>query len=140
MRRFFDHTSDAISINSVHCIETRAISDLGRKASAIHSCVRWLLQRQGMLHMERRASPQGELHFEETRAVTHAKPQRILRLAQVRAITGLGRSFIYQLQAQKRFPQRIKIGARAVGWLEEEVLKWVADRVAESRGDVGDDS
>jgi prophage regulatory protein len=80
-----------------------------------------------------RTGNQQQLHFEDPKAVEQPKPQRLLRLSQVRAITGLGRSFIYQLQAQKRFPQRIKIGTRAVGWLEDEVMKWVADRVAESR-------
>ncbi len=60
--------------------------------------------------------------------------QRILCLREVCALTGLGRSFIYQLQAEGRFPQRIKLGARAVGWLEDEVQRWVADRISESRG------
>jgi prophage regulatory protein len=65
---------------------------------------------------------------------TAATPHlRILRLPEVCALTGLGRSFIYQLQADGRFPQRIKLGARAVGWLEDEVEQWVGDRVAESR-------
>ena len=62
-----------------------------------------------------------------------ASPPRILRLKEVCKVTGLGRSCIYQLQAAKRFPQRIKIGLRAVGWLENEVQKWLADRIAESR-------
>jgi prophage regulatory protein len=83
--------------------------------------------------MNSKGSRQSELPFEESNSVVQAKPQRILRLAQVRALTGLGRSFIYQLQAQKRFPQRIKIGERAVGWLEDEVQEWLADRIAKSR-------
>jgi len=70
-----------------------------------------------------------------TSAPAAATPhQRILRLREVCALTGLGRSFIYQLQAEGRFPQRIKLGARAVGWLEDEVQRWVADRISESRG------
>lgn len=59
--------------------------------------------------------------------------QRILRLPEVCALTGLGRSFIYQLQAEGRFPQRIKLGVRAVGWVEEEAQRWLGDRIAESR-------
>jgi len=59
--------------------------------------------------------------------------QRILRLRQVCELTGLGRSCIYQLQAERRFPQRIKIGVRAVGWLEDEVRNWLADRIVDSR-------
>jgi prophage regulatory protein len=61
--------------------------------------------------------------------------QRVLRLPQVCAATGLRRSFIYQLQAQNRFPNRIKIGARAVGWLESEVQEWLIERIAQSRSE-----
>jgi prophage regulatory protein len=83
--------------------------------------------------MEKTRHPQGELLLEDHDPTEQPKSQRILRLAQVRAVTGLGRSFIYQLQAQKQFPQRIKIGVRAVGWVEAEVLQWVTQRIAQSR-------
>jgi prophage regulatory protein len=59
--------------------------------------------------------------------------QRILRLPEVCAVTGLGRSFIYQLQAAGSFPQRVKLGVRAVGWLEDEVQRWLSDKVAKDR-------
>jgi prophage regulatory protein len=68
-----------------------------------------------------------------SRASGTISPPRILRLKEVCKVTGLGRSCIYQLQAAKRFPHRIKIGLRAVGWLEDDVQKWLADRIAESR-------
>ena len=58
---------------------------------------------------------------------------QILRLPQVCAVTGLKRSMIYQLEAEQRFPNRIKIWVRAVGWIESEVRTWVAMRIAESR-------
>jgi prophage regulatory protein len=60
-------------------------------------------------------------------------PERILRLPQVCQMTGLRRSMIYQLQAEDRFPHRIKLGARAVGWLEHEVQEWLAQRIRLSR-------
>ena len=41
---------------------------------------------------------------------------------------------IYQMQAEGRFPRRIKLGERAVGWLESEVRDWLATRVDASRG------
>lgn len=40
-------------------------------------------------------------------------------------MTGLSRSTIYELQADRRFPQSIKIAARAVGWMESEVQEWI---------------
>ncbi|MGH8141416.1 MAG: helix-turn-helix transcriptional regulator [Steroidobacteraceae bacterium] len=57
----------------------------------------------------------------------------VLRLPMVCEITGLCRSMIYQLEAEHCFPSRIKIGTRAVGWLEGEVQAWVASRVEGSR-------
>ena len=60
--------------------------------------------------------------------------ERALRLRQVSQLTGLGRSMIYQMQAEGRFPQRIKLGERAVGWLESEVRDWLARRIDASRG------
>jgi prophage regulatory protein len=58
---------------------------------------------------------------------------RVLRLKEVCSVTGLRRSFIYKLQSEKRFPHSIKIGARAVGWLENEVRDWINGRVRFSR-------
>ena len=40
---------------------------------------------------------------------------------------------IYQLEADLRFPQRVKIGVRAVGWLDKEVNAWLIKRIAMSR-------
>ena len=36
---------------------------------------------------------------------------------------------VYQLEAEQRFPHRIKIGLRAVGWVESEIQAWLAQRV-----------
>lgn len=67
-------------------------------------------------------------------AVSHGESLKILRLPQVCDLTGLGRSVIYQMEADLRFPKRIKLGTRAVGWLEQEVHTWLANRIASSRG------
>ena len=63
-------------------------------------------------------------------------PLQVLRLPEVRKVTGLCRSMIYQLEAERRFPRRIKIGARAVGWVEGEVRQWLVQRIEQSRGSV----
>jgi prophage regulatory protein len=41
---------------------------------------------------------------------------------------------VYQMEAEQRFPRRIKIGTRAVGWLEGEILSWLSARIESSRG------
>ena len=58
----------------------------------------------------------------------------IIRLPVVKARTGLSRSSIYQRMAEGTFPKKISLGgARAVGWIEEEVSQWVEQRIAASR-------
>jgi prophage regulatory protein len=66
-------------------------------------------------------------------AKRHTPNECALRLPQVCKITGLRRSMIYRMQAEKRFPQRIKLSERAVGWLEREVQDWLAQRIESSR-------
>jgi prophage regulatory protein len=63
---------------------------------------------------------------------------QVLRLPQVCKVTGLCRSMIYQLEAKDRFPRRIRIGLRAVGWVEGEVQDWLAERLALSRRSMSD--
>jgi prophage regulatory protein len=58
---------------------------------------------------------------------------QILRLPQVIQVTGLCRSMIYQLEATNRFPHRVRIGTRAVGWLHGEIQRWLSQQVARSR-------
>lgn len=60
-------------------------------------------------------------------------PVQILRLPQVCKVTGLGRSMIYQLESERRFPCRVRIGARAVGWVEAEVQGWLMGRIQHHR-------
>lgn len=50
----------------------------------------------------------------------------LIRLTAVREITGRSRSSIY---ADPTFPRPVKIGHRAVAWVENEVREWVEQRV-----------
>ena len=58
---------------------------------------------------------------------------KVLRLRAVREITGLSRSSIYAAIARGEFPRQVSLGARAVGWIEAEVLAWVEKRISVSR-------
>lgn len=62
-----------------------------------------------------------------------SSPRRILRLAQVIALTGLSRSTIYQSLANGGFPQQIRLGARSVGWVAAEIDEWISSRIEQSR-------
>ena len=56
--------------------------------------------------------------------------EQVLRRRDVETITGLSRSGIYQLIAQKRFPTPISLGnSHAVGWLKSEIDAWIQERV-----------
>ena len=59
--------------------------------------------------------------------------EKILRLADVKARTGLSRSTIYLNIQNSLFPKPISLGARCVGWLESEIDAWIQARVQQSR-------
>lgn len=52
----------------------------------------------------------------------------ILRLPQVLARTGLSRSMTYELMAIGDFPKPRKLGKRAVGWVEADIVNWINSR------------
>lgn len=58
---------------------------------------------------------------------------RFIRIHGVMFHTGLSRSYIYHLSGIGLFPKSISLvpGGKARGWLEQEVLDWVTERVAE---------
>lgn len=51
-----------------------------------------------------------------------------LRMPAVMEVTGLGRSTIYALIAQGKFPTPVKLGSRAVAWPETVVAEWLNSR------------
>ena len=54
--------------------------------------------------------------------------RRLLTLRDVMAMTALSRSAIYALMAKSRFPKPIRVGARAVRWVGQEVADFIASR------------
>lgn len=69
-----------------------------------------------------------------TPAITPAPSIQVIRLPQVCEITGLCRSAIYQLEAEQKFPCRVHLGPRSVGWISQEIQLWLAKRIELSRG------
>lgn len=53
---------------------------------------------------------------------------RIIRIADVQVLVGVGRSTVYRWEAEGAFPRRRQVGPGVVGWLESEVLEWLASR------------
>lgn len=54
--------------------------------------------------------------------------QKILRLQEVREVTGCSKSFIYRNMCFGNFPSQIKLGARAVGWYRRDIEEWMNSR------------
>lgn len=60
---------------------------------------------------------------------------RILRLPEVKEITGLSGSTIYAWVTEGKFPKPINLGNRSVGWLQSEVVAWIKNRIRLSRSE-----
>lgn len=60
------------------------------------------------------------------------KRERLLRLSEVEARTGLRKSAIYagMRASPATFPRCILITARCVAWPESRIEQWIADRLA----------
>jgi prophage regulatory protein len=58
--------------------------------------------------------------------------KRVLRVQAVIDKSGLGRSTIYAMIKADRFPAPIKLGHRAVGWLEDDIDLWLNVRAIAS--------
>ena len=56
--------------------------------------------------------------------------RRILRLPQVVEATGETRSTIYKRIAEGEFPKPVKLGAKSVGWVEDEISAYNEARIA----------
>ena len=60
--------------------------------------------------------------------------RKILRLPQVEEATGESRSTIYKRISEGEFPKPVKLGAKAVGWVEDEIAEYNERRIAARDG------
>lgn len=56
--------------------------------------------------------------------------RKFLRLKQVKELTGMSRSWIYDAVKRGAFPAPIHLSTRAVAWDSEAISAWQAGRVA----------
>jgi len=59
-----------------------------------------------------------------------AQPTELIALPEVMQITGVKTTKIYDMVNKGIFPQKVRIGPRAVRWVKAEVLQWVAEQIA----------
>ena len=56
------------------------------------------------------------------------RQRNVLRIWEVMKRVKMSKSHIYAEKAQGRFPQSVKISARAVGWYEDEIDEYIETR------------
>jgi len=59
----------------------------------------------------------------------HSAQPSLLRRPKVEARTGYSRSTIYAMMEAGDFPRPVKLGPRAVAWVESEVDAWISARI-----------
>lgn len=69
-----------------------------------------------------------------TTSGNESQAERLLRLPDVEARTGLKKSAIYAGMKAATFPACIKLGPRAAAWPESEISNWIASKIRSARG------
>jgi prophage regulatory protein len=59
---------------------------------------------------------------------------KLLRLNDVKGMTGLSKSTIYARISEGSFPRQIALGPRLVVWLEADIQTWIKQQVSTARG------
>ena len=62
--------------------------------------------------------------------------QSLIRLPEVLKRTGFGKAWIYRLISEGRFPAPVKIGTRAVAFVESEIDEWIYKIISDSRNHI----
>lgn len=62
--------------------------------------------------------------------------QSLIRFSEVQKRTGYSKAWLYRLMSQNRFPASIKIGSRAIAFIESEIDDWIEQSIVESRGEI----
>lgn len=67
--------------------------------------------------------------------MTNQKNQnkRFIRLPEVMNKTGYGKSWIYHLISEGNFPKPVKLGVRAIAFVESEIEEWMDEVINKSR-------
>ena len=69
-----------------------------------------------------------QTHTETMPPAPDAQVAVFVRMAAVVRMTGLGRSTIYRLMAEQKFPSPVRLAKRAVAWRRIDLEQWSAGR------------
>lgn len=62
-----------------------------------------------------------------------SNPERFIKLPEVKRRTSLSTSEIYRRLEAGTFPAQVRLGAKAVAWLDSEVQDWIDQTVQAGR-------
>ena len=68
----------------------------------------------------------------------NGQTRRLIRIKSVTKLTGLSKSYVYQLVTQGFFPKSIQLvpGGTSVAWVEAEIQDWISSRIQARDGEV----
>jgi len=71
------------------------------------------------------------LRFKGEAVMDQDKPvERLIRLGEVKRLTGLSSATLYRKISAKEFPRPVRLGAAARAWALSEVQDWITSRMA----------
>lgn len=65
--------------------------------------------------------------------IPNESPSDLIRLPEVKKLTGVGASRIYKMISDSEFPRQVKLGDRAVAWVRGEISEWLRERIEAPR-------
>lgn len=68
------------------------------------------------------------MSFPSEANMTNSTTPRLLRRADVLAMTGLAKSTLYAAMQAGDFPRPVRLGKQAVAWRDNDVAEWIASR------------
>ena len=75
-------------------------------------------------------------HLQNQETNTPKPWAHLMRISDVTKITGISRSYLYQLSKEGLFPKSVSLisGGTSVAWVASEVQDWIDTRIAERDG------
>ncbi len=65
-----------------------------------------------------------QMQIESKPPAVDAQPTVFVRMAAVVRMTGLGRSTIYRMMAEDKFPSPVRLAKRAIAWRRSDLEQW----------------
>ena len=72
------------------------------------------------------------VHFARKKKAREGNEHKIIREQECHELTTISRTTRWRLEKLNKFPKRLKLTNKSIGWREQEVLDWLYERGAQS--------